>query len=97
MITRESLIALRKKNPTKFLEVLPYYVASVGLENLKKHSAGLGVFDNKLLDKMIKRIHKIAKTEDDSIRIYTLCANCERIIKVIGRGKVSKEEDVYII
>lgn len=55
------------------------------------------ILDNKLLDKMVKRIHKIVKEEADSIRIYTVCANCERIIKVIGKGKVSKDEEVYIV
>mgnify|MGYP001613998057 FL=1 len=55
------------------------------------------ILDNKLLDKMVKRIHKIAKAEDDSIRIYSICANCEKIIKVIGQGEVTKNEEVYIV
>ena len=55
------------------------------------------ILDNKLLDKMVKRIHKIAKAEDDSIRIYSICANCEKIIKVIGQGEVTKNEEVYVV
>ena len=34
---------------------------------------------------------------EDSVRIYPLCANCESEIRVIGKGKVSKNKDVYII
>ncbi len=48
-------------------------------------------------DKMTDRIDKIIVEKEDSVRIYCLCANCEREIKVIGKGKVSKNEDVYII
>ena len=55
------------------------------------------ILDDKLLDKMVKRIHKIAKAEDDSIRIYSICANCEKIIKVIGQGEVTKNEEVYVV
>lgn len=53
MITKETLIALKKKNPTKFLEVLPLYVAEVGLKNLREHNERLQIFDNKILDKMM--------------------------------------------
>jgi CRISPR-associated protein Cas2 len=53
--------------------------------------------DKNLLDKMADRIDKIIVEKEDSVRIYTLCANCEREIRVIGKGKVTKNEDVYII
>jgi len=42
-------------------------------------------------------IDKIIVEKEDSVRIYTLCANCERKIRVIGKGEVTKNEDVYII
>jgi CRISPR-associated protein Cas2 len=46
---------------------------------------------------MTGRIDKILVEKEDSVRIYCLCANCEREIRVIGKGKVTKNEDVYII
>ena len=46
---------------------------------------------------MTGRIDKIVVEQEDSVRIYSLCANCEREIRVIGKGKVTKKEDVYII
>jgi CRISPR-associated protein Cas2 len=55
------------------------------------------ILDGNLLDKMVDRIHKIVSLGDDNVRVYTLCANCERAIKVIGQGKVTKSEDVYIV
>ena len=55
------------------------------------------ILDGNLLNKMVARIHKIVSEEDDNVRIYTFCASCERVIKVIGQGKVTKEESVYII
>jgi CRISPR-associated protein Cas2 len=55
------------------------------------------LLDKSLLDKMTGRIDKILVEKEDSVRIYCLCANREREIRVIGKGKVTKTEDVYII
>ncbi|MDR4497188.1 MAG: CRISPR-associated endonuclease Cas2 [Candidatus Scalindua sp.] len=55
------------------------------------------ILDDKLLDKLVKRIDKIVKVADDSVRIYTVCANCERCIRIIGQGVVSKIEEIYIV
>lgn len=55
------------------------------------------ILDGNLLNKMVARIKRIVLEKDDSVRVYTLCANCERVIKVIGQGKVTKNEDVYIV
>ena len=55
------------------------------------------ILEKDLLDKMTGRIDKIIVEKEDSVRIYCLCANCEREIRVMGKGEVSKIEDVYII
>jgi len=52
--------------------------------------------DNNLLKKMTARVAKFV-SEDDSLRIYTLCAKCKTTVKVIGRGKVTEDEKVYIL
>ena len=50
-----------------------------------------------LLEEMVARIDGIVEEKDDSVRIYALCATCERAIRVIGKGKVTKDKDIYII
>ena len=55
------------------------------------------LLNQELFDKMIERIETIIMEAEDSVRIYGLCANCERVIKVIGTGEVSHDEDVYIL
>jgi CRISPR-associated protein Cas2 len=50
-----------------------------------------------LLEKMIDRLEKVVKMDEDSVRVYALCASCEKVIKVIGQGEVTKEEKYYIL
>lgn len=54
------------------------------------------ILDDDLLKKMTSRILKVV-SEDDGIRIYALCAKCKATIKVFGRGKVTEDENVYIL
>jgi len=46
---------------------------------------------------MLAKIGKLVDEEDDSVRIYTLCANCEKAVKIIGTGELTADKDVYII
>ena len=55
------------------------------------------ILDKNLLDKMTKKIDKVINQKEDSVRIYTLCANCEKNIRIMGIGKVTHDEEVYII
>jgi CRISPR-associated protein Cas2 len=55
------------------------------------------IIDQDLLEKMVCRLEKVVKLEEDSVRVYALCANCEKVIKVIGQGEVTKEEKYYIL
>ena len=48
-------------------------------------------------DKMANKIDKIIVEKEDSIRIYCLCVNREGEIRIMGKGKVTKNDDVYII
>ena len=50
-----------------------------------------------LLHDMKNRIKNIIDQKEDSVRIYTLCANCEKIVDIIGTGEVTQDQDVYII
>ena len=55
------------------------------------------LLEEALLKKMISRIKRIVNQEEDKVRIYVLCATCQRSIEVIGKGSISKIEKVYII
>jgi CRISPR-associated protein Cas2 len=52
--------------------------------------------DNKLLERMVSRLNAIV-SDDDSVRIYALCAKCEKVVKVLGGGQVTKDENVFIL
>lgn len=56
------------------------------------------LLDNReLFDRMRARIVKIINEKEDSVRVYSLCAGCEKVIAIIGLGEVTKDEDVYIL
>jgi len=52
--------------------------------------------DEKLLDRLIRRLERII-TDEDSLRIYSLCARCEGTIKIMGKGEITKDEEIYIL
>ncbi len=55
------------------------------------------LIDNELLEKMVLRLQKVVKEAEDSIRIYSVCGNCEKVVRIIGQGDVSKDEKYYIL
>lgn len=55
------------------------------------------LLDQVLLDKMVYRLEKIIEKEEDSIRIYGLCGNCEKAVKVMGLGVVTKDDKYFIL
>lgn len=55
------------------------------------------LLERDLLEEMVGRIEGIIDEAQDSVRIYGLCADCEKVIRVIGTGEVSKDEAVYIL
>ena len=52
--------------------------------------------DDKLLDTMLKRVGKIV-SDEDSVRIYALSGKCLATVKILGRGKLTEDENVYIV
>ena len=55
------------------------------------------LLDKGLRDKMEERIVSIICQEEDNVRIYSLCAACEKAITIIGQGERTKDEEVYIL
>ena len=55
------------------------------------------IMDEGLLQELTDRLTQIMVEEEDKIRIYGLCAKCERQIAVLGCGEVTRDKDVYIL
>lgn len=53
--------------------------------------------DTGLLDKLVAGMEKIISPDEDSVRVYALCAGCERGIVIMGTGEVTRDKDVYIL
>lgn len=54
------------------------------------------IMDEDALNTLKTRLGRIV-SDEDSIRIYPLCAKCERTTRVLGTGKITKDENVYIL
>ena len=49
------------------------------------------------LQTLIKRIKKVMKKGEDSLRVYFLCEDCRKKIQAIGSGAVTQPPDVVIL
>ena len=54
------------------------------------------ILNGKLPEKMTAKLSRII-SDEDSVRIYALCAKCEGVAKVLGKGELSKDENVFIL
>lgn len=55
------------------------------------------IMDKELLERMETRLRAVIVEDKDHIRIYSLCAACEKVMSIIGSGKVVKDEEYYIL
>ena len=62
-----------------------------------QYSVFEAILSQKLFDKLIEKIATVIDPAEDSVRIYPMCAMCEGNIKIMGRGDLPKQEDVYIL
>lgn len=53
--------------------------------------------EEKELAALTKRVLKLVDLEDDSVRIYRVCAECKGNIEIHGRGLVTEDPKVYIL
>ncbi|HHL38916.1 MAG TPA: CRISPR-associated endonuclease Cas2 [Deltaproteobacteria bacterium] len=49
------------------------------------------------LDEMLGRIADVVDGGEDSVRVYGVCASCERRLVIIGRGDRTVDEKHYIL
>jgi CRISPR-associated protein Cas2 len=55
------------------------------------------IMDEHLLPRMTRRLENAIDREKDSVRIYLLCARCEKNISVMGKATIIQESEVYIV
>jgi len=66
------------------------------LERVQK-SVFEGDLDEGRLKLIEEKVVQLLDEEEDSVRIYQLCAACKRRIRVHGQGEVLEDPDVYIV
>jgi CRISPR-associated protein Cas2 len=49
------------------------------------------------LEKALRKMNKLLKPADDSLRIYTLCESCRGKVRTLGLGKVTPPPGVTIV
>jgi CRISPR-associated protein Cas2 len=49
------------------------------------------------LEKLLKKLGRITNAEEDSLRVYVLCGQCQGKVRVAGLGKVTSPPEVKIV
>jgi CRISPR-associated protein Cas2 len=49
------------------------------------------------LEKLLKKLKRVLKAEEDSLRVYLLCAACREKVHTEGRGVVTPPPGVRIV
>jgi len=49
------------------------------------------------LDRMRRKLERILKPKEDSVRIYLLCAGCKAKVAVMAQGQVTEDPDLVIV
>ena len=53
--------------------------------------------DASSLEKLNRRVKALIDPQEDRVRIYRLCLDCERHVEIQGAGHVVKDPDVYLL
>jgi len=65
------------------------------------HAVQKSVFEAHLSDaqisRMVQRLQKIVTESEDSVRIYKLCARCERQCMYLGVAEPTPDPDFWIV
>jgi len=62
-----------------------------------QYSVFEALLDAELLGRLRARVRDEIDEEEDSVRIYRLCGECERVVEIMGQGGRTMEEKVYIV
>lgn len=44
-----------------------------------------------------EKLIRVIKPEEDTLRFYQLCQSCKDAIELAGTGKITEDEDFYVI
>ncbi len=55
------------------------------------------ILEKELLSEMINALTAHINHEEDSIRFYILCKGCITSVKMLGKGVLTEDKDVFII
>ena len=65
--------------------------------NRVQYSVFEATLTSELFEKMISHLKRVVRNEEDSIRIYKLCKECKKGIKILGTGQVLEDKGFYIL
>jgi len=55
------------------------------------------LLDSRQYERMIAALDRIRLAELDEVRIYKICSNCVKAVKIYGPGRVSRDLDFYLV
>ena len=98
----------KRKGDTKMLYVVSYDIpddkrrqqianALLDFGDRVQYSVFEAILSGELGEKMVASLTAIVCDEEDSVRIYRLCGECKKAIKILGRGEISEDKEVYIL
>ncbi len=62
-----------------------------------QYSVFEAILSDELLKEMVSSLTRVSRDKEDSIRIYQVCKECKKAIKILGTGAVLEDKDVYIL
>ena len=55
------------------------------------------LLEDAALDRLRTKLEAKVVVEEDSVRIYRLCAECRGKVEILGRGMRTEDPEVYVI
>ena len=55
------------------------------------------LLEDAALDRLRAKLEAKVVAEEDSVRIYRLCAECRGKVEILGRGMRTEDPEVYVI
>ena len=53
--------------------------------------------DVRALQTLRERVTRLIDPEEDSLRIYRLCKECDRLLEALGTAKRTDDPDIYVL
>jgi CRISPR-associated protein Cas2 len=53
--------------------------------------------DERALQTLRERVTRLIDPKEDSLRIYRLCRECDRLLEVLGTAKRTEDPEIYVL